>query len=160
MSKSVERFRIQVPDEVLEDLRQRLARTRWPDEVDNAGWRYGAQVGYLRELMEYWAQGFDWRQQEKEINAFSHYRTRIGDVPIHYIHEPGRGPAPLPLILTQEQIFSSALMRVRRTRRILYINLIRLASLMAFVLIGLNLMDAPGVVLGIGAIAFTLVSPS
>jgi O-antigen/teichoic acid export membrane protein len=65
--------------------------------------------------------------------------------------------APLPLILAQEQIFSSALMRVRRTRRILYINLIRLASLIAFVLIGLNLVDAPGVVLGIGAIAFTLV---
>ena len=65
--------------------------------------------------------------------------------------------APLPLILTQEQIYSSALMRVRRTRRILYINLIRLASLIGFVLIGLNVMDLRGVVLGIGAIAFTLV---
>ncbi len=65
--------------------------------------------------------------------------------------------APLPLILTQEQIFSSALMRVRRTRRILYINLIRLGSLIAFVLIALNVVNAPGVVLGIGAIAFTLV---
>ena len=65
--------------------------------------------------------------------------------------------APLPLILAQEQIYSSALMRVRRTRRILYINLIRLASLIGFVLVGLNIADAQGVVLGIGAMAFTLV---
>jgi pimeloyl-ACP methyl ester carboxylesterase len=95
-----ERFQVEVPDEVLVDLRERLARTRWPGEVDNASWRYGAQVGYLRELMEYWAEGFDWREQERAINAFSHYRTRVGEVPIHFIHEPGHGPAPLPLVLS------------------------------------------------------------
>ncbi len=95
-----EHFQLEVPDAVLVDLRERLARTRWPGEVDNATWRYGAQVDYLRELVEYWALRFDWRRQEEAINAFSHYRTHIDDVPIHFIHEPGRGPAPLPLILS------------------------------------------------------------
>ncbi len=94
-----ERFDVEVSDEVLVDLRERLARTRWPDEVDNATWRYGAQVDYLRELVAYWVDDFDWRRQEQAINAFSHYRTRIGDVPVHFIHELGRGPAPLPPIL-------------------------------------------------------------
>ncbi|TDO31655.1 pimeloyl-ACP methyl ester carboxylesterase [Paractinoplanes brasiliensis] len=79
----------------LDDLRARLRATRWPDTPEEAGWELGADVGYLRELVEYWADGFDWRKQEAALNEFPHVR-RNG---IHAIHARGRGPAPFPLLL-------------------------------------------------------------
>jgi pimeloyl-ACP methyl ester carboxylesterase len=95
-----ELFVVAVSEETLADLRERLARTRWPNEVANAQWEYGTNLAYLKELVAYWRDGYDWRRQERRINAFSHYRVTIDGVPIHFIHQPGRGPKPLPLILT------------------------------------------------------------
>lgn len=95
-----ERFTIAVSEEVLADLRDRLARTRWPDEIDNSDWSYGTNRAYLKELVDYWLHVYDWRRYERAMNEFHHYRTVIDGVPIHFIHEPGRGPKPTPLILS------------------------------------------------------------
>jgi pimeloyl-ACP methyl ester carboxylesterase len=99
-SGAVEPFRIAVPEAVLADLRQRLGQTRWPDEVEDAAWDYGTNLAYLRELVEYWRTSFDWRVQEERLNAFHHFRARIGGLGIHFVHERGKGPRPLPLIVT------------------------------------------------------------
>ncbi|MGH8007863.1 MAG: epoxide hydrolase family protein [Candidatus Binatia bacterium] len=93
-------FRIAIPDAVLTDLQERLARTRWPADYANENWAYGANRAYLQEVVEYWRHGYDWRKHEQEMNTFSNYKVTIDDVPIHFIHEPGKGPNPMPLILT------------------------------------------------------------
>jgi pimeloyl-ACP methyl ester carboxylesterase len=96
---SVTPFEVTVPEEALIDLGERLARTRWPDEVEGAGWAYGAPVGFMSELVAYWREAFDWRAQERRINAFGNYRAEVGDLGIHFVHERGRGPDPLPLLV-------------------------------------------------------------
>ena len=93
-------FSVAIPDEVLADLRERLARVRWPDDFANSQWEYGTNLDYLKELVEYWRDEYDWRQHEDAINAFSQYRSTIEGIPIHFIHEPGKGPQPIPLILS------------------------------------------------------------
>lgn len=95
----MERFVIDVPDAVLQDLRQRLANTRWTDDFANDDWRYGANVGYVRNLARYWLEHYDWRARERLMNGFAHFRTDIDDAPIHFIHAKGRGPNPLPIML-------------------------------------------------------------
>jgi pimeloyl-ACP methyl ester carboxylesterase len=95
----VDRFAVDVPQAVLDDLRDRLARTRWADEVDNDDWRYGANGAVLRELADYWLHGYDWRAREAEMNRLAQFRTTIDQVPVHFVHERGKGPAPIPLLL-------------------------------------------------------------
>ena len=70
-------FKIEVPDNVLQDLKERLARTRWPDEIPGSGWDYGSNLDYIKELVDYWQAKFDWRAQEKLINSFSHFKINI-----------------------------------------------------------------------------------
>ena len=96
----VQAFKVQVPDATLEDLQARLARTRWPGELPGSGWDYGSNLTYVQELVEYWRTRFDWRAQEEAINAFAHFRARVDGLGIHFIHERGKGPNPLPLIIT------------------------------------------------------------
>ncbi len=97
---TIEPFEVTVPETVLGDLRRRLSQTRWPDEITGAPWDYGFSLAYLKELVEYWRTRFDWRAQEKRINSFPHFRATIDGVGIHFIHARGRGPNPLPLVLT------------------------------------------------------------
>lgn len=92
-------FTINIPQSVLDDLSDRLARTRWPDEVAGAGWDYGSNLAYMRELIDYWHNKFDWRAQEKAINRFAHFRTEIDGIGIHFIHERGKGENPMPILL-------------------------------------------------------------
>jgi pimeloyl-ACP methyl ester carboxylesterase len=96
----IEPFQIAIPDSVLDDLKVRLRQTRWAQDFANDEWAYGTNGAYLKELVEYWADGYDWRRHERAMNEFSHYRTTIDQVPIHFIHERGKGPKPLPLIMT------------------------------------------------------------
>jgi Epoxide hydrolase N terminus len=96
----IEPFTIAVADAVLSDLRNRIRRTRWPDQVDGSGWAYGVDGGYLRELLTTWAQEFDWRARERELNRFAHYRAEIDGLKVHFVHERGNGPDPLPIVLT------------------------------------------------------------
>jgi len=95
---SITPFTVHVAQETLDDLRARLAQTRWPDAV-SSGWEYGTAPGYLRELVAYWQDGFDWRAQEAKLNQWAHYRVEIDGVGIHCIHERGAGDHPLPLLL-------------------------------------------------------------
>ena len=93
-------FNLQVPEEALTDLRIRLAQTRWPDEVPGSGWDYGTNLTYLKELVDYWQNSFDWRAQEKLLNTFAHYCAQVDGLGIHFMHEKGKGPSPLPLVVT------------------------------------------------------------
>ncbi len=93
-------FEIKVPDEVLEDLHRRLEMTRWPDAVEAAGWDYGTDLDYARELCGYWRDHFDWRAQESALNALPQYRAEIDGMGIHFVHVRGRGENPIPLVLT------------------------------------------------------------
>jgi pimeloyl-ACP methyl ester carboxylesterase len=93
-------FTIHVPDEVLTDVRDRLARVRWPDEVPGAGWRFGSDLGYMKELIAYWCERYDWRTHEARLNRLRQYIVSLGGIELHFIHEPGVGPRPLPLLLS------------------------------------------------------------
>jgi len=95
----IERFKIDIPQLDVDALRRRLADTRWAPELDNADWAYGVNGTYLRELTAYRERDFDWRAQERQINAFPHFRTEIDSTPIHFIHVQGKGPNPTPIIL-------------------------------------------------------------
>ena len=97
---SVKPFRIQVEASVLEDLRARLQRTRWPDEFDNDDWRYGSNRSFLRTLVAYWATAYDWRAQETVLNRWSHFIADVDGQPIHFVHVRGGGPRPLPILVT------------------------------------------------------------
>ncbi len=97
---AVQPFKIDIPDSVLEDLQSRLERTRWPDEMPGTEWDYGSNLDYVKELVEYWRTKFDWRAQEKLINSLAHFKTEVDGLDIHFIHEKGKGPNPMPLIIT------------------------------------------------------------
>jgi len=92
------RFTAQTAPEVLADLRARLRATRWPDAPEDAGWSMGTDLAYLRELVAYWADGFDWPAQEAALNRLPRFRAPVGDLGIHFVHARAAGPA-LPLVL-------------------------------------------------------------
>jgi epoxide hydrolase len=93
-------FRIQVPQADLDDLRDRLARTRWPDELPGVGWGRGVPLDYLQELARYWHDGFDWRAQEARLNQLPQFTTVIDGQPIHFLHVRSPEPDALPLVIT------------------------------------------------------------
>ena len=95
-----EQFTVHVSDQEIDDLRRRLASTRWAPEIGNDDWSYGASGAYLKELVQYWLDEFDWRAQESAINEFAHFRVELGGIPIHFIHARGKGPNPIPIVLT------------------------------------------------------------
>lgn len=97
---SIQPFQINVPQNVLQDLKERLERTRWPDEVEGTGWAYGTNLDYLKGLVDYWKNKYDWRAQEAELNRFNQFRAEIDDIGVHFIYEHGKGPDPIPIILT------------------------------------------------------------
>jgi epoxide hydrolase len=93
-------FRIEVPQADIDDLRARLARTRWPDQMEGIGWDYGTPLGYLRELAGYWGTGYDWRVHERELNGFPQFTTTIQGQRVHFMHVRSPEPDAVPLIMT------------------------------------------------------------
>ena len=93
-------FRIDVPKNVLEDLKRRLNETRWPDEIPESSWQYGTSLSYMKELTDYWQNEYDWHIHEKRMNQFNQYKVIINDIDLHYIHVPGIGPDPKPLLIS------------------------------------------------------------
>jgi epoxide hydrolase len=92
-------FRIDIPQADLDDLLGRLARTRWPDQPPGTGWTRGVPLGYLKELAAYWADGFDWRKQEAELNELPQFVTTIDGQDIHFLHVRSPEPSALPLLV-------------------------------------------------------------
>ncbi|MBI4912199.1 MAG: epoxide hydrolase [Acidobacteria bacterium] len=93
-------FTIRVADAVLSDLRTRIRTTRWPPPAPGPPWEQGTDLGTLQRLLGHWAEGFDWRAQERHLNSFKHFRAELGGVQVHFVHERAREGKGIPLILT------------------------------------------------------------
>ena len=93
-------FLIRIEEEILFDLRERIRNTRWPDQAPGAAWDQGTDLDYLKQLLAYWADGFDWRAQERELNTVNQFRAELDGVYIHFVHERARHGHGIPLILT------------------------------------------------------------
>ncbi|GAA2354301.1 epoxide hydrolase [Streptomyces cuspidosporus] len=100
MSDELRPFRIDIPQSDLDDLRERLARTRWPRQLPGEGWSRGVPLAHLKELADYWWDGYDWRRQEARLNAFPQFMTEIDGQDIHFLHVRSPEADALPLILT------------------------------------------------------------
>ena len=92
-------FTLTIPDAAIADLRQRLASTRYTDQAPGEPWAYGTDVGYLKQLVEYWRTGFDWRAEEAQLNAFPQYKAPLCGINLHFLQVPRQGPNPCPLLL-------------------------------------------------------------
>ncbi len=93
-------FRLQVPEPQLADLKERLARTRWPDEPPLEAWSTGTSLAYMKGLVEYWRSGFDWRAAEARLNAFPQFTARVKGIDLHFIHAPAKRAGAMPLLLS------------------------------------------------------------
>ena len=93
-------FRIDVPESTLRQIRDRVAQYPWHEMPDDGGWDYGTNLDYLREFCVYWVEQYDWRKHEAELNRLAHYKAEVDGIDLHFIHEPGSGPAPMPLIIS------------------------------------------------------------
>lgn len=93
-------FKIAIPDETLDDLKQRLENTRWPEEVENAGWDLGMPLSYLKEICTYWKDEYNWREREELLNRFEQFKMEIDGLNIHFIHVRSNNENALPIIIT------------------------------------------------------------
>lgn len=93
-------YRIEIPDEALLDLRKRLGAARFPPSLDPSGWRDGTSLAFMRELVNQWLHHFDWRRQEERVNRLPNRMMTVDGQDIHFIHQRGVGPSPMPLVLT------------------------------------------------------------
>ena len=100
MAEAPKPFEIAIPEERLADMRCRLKATSWPDDWGNDDWDYCVELGWLQDMVRYWADEFDWRGQEALMNRWSHFRAEVDGFPLHFVHMRGKGPNPIPLILT------------------------------------------------------------
>ncbi|MGW5431320.1 epoxide hydrolase family protein [Streptomyces sp. NPDC004059] len=99
-AERIEPFRLSVPQSDLDDLHDRLDRTRWPAELPGAGWEYGVPAGYLRELVRYWRHEYDWRAAEAELNRWPQFTTTIDGAKVHFAHIRSPEPDATPLVIT------------------------------------------------------------
>jgi len=93
-------YSLHVGDQIITDLQERLDRARWPETPPVEPWSTGTSVAYMKELAEYWRSGFDWRAQEARLNGFQQFKVPLAGIDLHFIHEPGKGPDPMPLLLS------------------------------------------------------------
>ena len=100
MPATPEPYRLHVPDEAIEDLRERLGRTRFPDQAPGEPWAFGTDVEWMRGFTAYWRDGFDWRAQEALLNGFPQYKVPIHGIDLHFLHVPGKGAGAMPLLLS------------------------------------------------------------
>jgi len=96
-------FTIEIPQADVDDLKRRLAATRYPDEVEDAGWDYGTSIPFLRKLVEHWRTRFDWRKQEARLNGFRHFTTELDGERVHFIHASGAGGNATPILLAKHE---------------------------------------------------------
>ncbi|BBI33346.1 epoxide hydrolase family protein [Cohnella abietis] len=96
----VERFHIHASDELLDDLKYKLQHIRWPTQLESSDWDRGTELNFLQSLVSYWRDHYDWRAQESRLNSFAQFSCSIDGIDVHFVHERGKGPNPLPIILT------------------------------------------------------------
>ena len=96
----IEKFDVRVSEAVLDDLKERLARTRWPDQMDGVGWDYGTELGTVKELCEYWRDKFDWRRVEAELGRYEHGATQIDGQRVYFLHARSKHEGAFPLVIT------------------------------------------------------------
>jgi pimeloyl-ACP methyl ester carboxylesterase len=96
----IKKIEINIAQSFIDDLKAKIRLTRWPDEIEDSGWNYGASMRYMKELVDYWLYYFDWRRTEREINKYPNFIATIDDCRIHFLHIKGTGENPVPLILT------------------------------------------------------------
>ncbi|MGY4539123.1 pimeloyl-ACP methyl ester carboxylesterase [Mucilaginibacter sp. UYNi724] len=96
----ISQFKVAVPEEQLVDLKNKLLNTRWPDEIDGAEWTYGTNLNYLKNLCQYWANDYSWRNTEEHINTYDNFIAEVDGYKIHFIHVKGKGSKSVPLIIT------------------------------------------------------------
>ena len=99
MTEQPQPFTLTIPDTAIADLRVRLALTRFPDQAPGEPWEFGTDVTWLRDLVRYWHDHFDWRAQEAALNEFPQFKVALAGIDLHYLHVPGVGPNPAPLLL-------------------------------------------------------------
>lgn len=100
VSEAIHPFHIAVPQDDLDDLRYRLSRTRWPEAMNGAGWKYGISLDYIKELASYWQNEYDWRKYEAQLNEYPQFTTTIDGAQIHFMHVRSPEPDAFPLLLT------------------------------------------------------------
>jgi len=100
MSDAIRPFKIEVPDAVLADLRERLVRTRWPDQIPGTGWEYGTELAYLKQLCESWRTSYDWRKHEAALNRWPQFETSIDGQRIQFVHARSKHAGAFPLVIT------------------------------------------------------------
>ena len=93
-------FKCKMSQQVVDNLKFRISQTRWTDEIKGSGWQFGADLSYIKELADYWLNGFDWRKTEDEINQYPNYIAEIDGIKIHFLHIKGKGKISVPLIIT------------------------------------------------------------
>ena len=100
MDKRAEAFKLNIPADDIAELRERLRRTRFPDQAPGPAWAYGTDARWMRRLVEYWRDDFDWRAQEARLNDFAQYKVRLREIDLHFLHIEGKGPDPCPILLS------------------------------------------------------------
>ena len=95
----IEKFAVPYSEDAVRDLRERLARTRWPDTIPGSGWTYGFDLAYLQRICEYWREHFDWKALVEELSGLKHSRYTTGDDAIHFVRMRGEGNSPTPILL-------------------------------------------------------------
>ncbi len=100
MATEAHAFRLHVRDSEIDDLRERIARTRLPDQPPGEPWAYGTDVAYMKQLLDHWRGDFDWRAQEARLNAFPQFKVPLHGIDLHFLHVQGKGPRPTPLLLS------------------------------------------------------------
>ena len=93
-------FKINIPDKTLEEIYNKVKNYPWHEMPDDGGWKYGSNLGYMKEIASYWVNDFDWRKHEAKINKFSNFTTVVDDIEMHFIHEKGSGDNATPLIIS------------------------------------------------------------
>ena len=93
-------FKVNIEQDILDDLKLRIEKTRWPDEIEGSNWTYGASLSYMKELSDYWLHDFDWRKTEAEINQYDNYIAEIDGYKVHFLQIKGKGRKLVPIIIT------------------------------------------------------------
>jgi len=96
----IEPFKLNVSDNILKEINNKVKNYPWHEMPDDGGWEYGTNLKYMKEISDYWVNKFDWKKHEKKINKFSNFKTDIGGIKMHFIQEKGSGPKPMPLLIT------------------------------------------------------------